>query len=293
MRILLVAVCFLLHSNTYAACPPENLSRADLQALKTKQWKIEDTSQRQKLALALPACLTDADPVLRDELAFEALSNWMRSAQLDTPTLHSLRQQLLSMLHDTSADSLGFRRPFAALTLAEVARVDRKQPFLSSEQRQEMVTNASNFLREVRDYRGFDEKQGWRHNVAHGADWVLQLALNPALNRAQQQSLLSAISSQVAPAQHAYQYGEGERLASATFYLAEKADLSPAEWQQWGQALLTPLQKAASNSQAKLALRHNLSGYLLPLYFMLQESKDSNAKQKLLPAVTQTLKKID
>lgn len=293
MRILLVAVCLFMQANAHAVCPPENLSRTDLLALKTAQWKIDDAAQRQKLALALPACLADADPVLRDELAFEALSSWMRSAQLDTSTLHSLRQQLFAMLHDTTVDNLGFRRPFAALALAEVARVDRKQPFLNSEQRQEMVSKASDFLRQVRDYRGFDEKQGWRHNVAHGADWILQLALNPALSRPQQQSLLSAISSQVAPTQHVYQYGEGERLASATFYLAEKADLSPAEWQQWAQELLSPLNKAAANSQTKLSLRHNLSGYLLPLYFMLQESKDGNAKQKLLPAVTQTLKKID
>ena len=35
-----------------------------------------------------------------------------------------------------------------------------------------------NIALSVRDYRGFDAKQGWRHGVAHGADLLLQLSRN-------------------------------------------------------------------------------------------------------------------
>lgn len=52
----------------------------------------------------------------------------------------------------------------------------------------------------MRDLRGFDAVQGWRHGVAHGADLLLQLALNPALRRVQAEALLAAIASQVLPA---------------------------------------------------------------------------------------------
>jgi hypothetical protein len=42
-----------------------------------------------------------------------------------------------------------------------------------------------------------------------------------------------------------------------------------------------------------LALRHNLSGFLLPLYFTLQESGDAALRERMLPAVVKALKKIN
>lgn len=35
------------------------------------------------------------------------------------------------------------------------------------------------------DYRSFDERDGWRHAVAHAADLLMRLALNPALTGTQ------------------------------------------------------------------------------------------------------------
>jgi hypothetical protein len=51
----------------------------------------------------------------------------------------------------------------------------------------------------VRDYRGFDTAEGWRHGVAHGADLALQLVLNPAVDKPQIERLLAAVGRQVAP----------------------------------------------------------------------------------------------
>ena len=269
----------------HAACPPAGHSLASLSALKSSEWKVAELGQRQQLAFALVDCLNDANPVLRDELAFEALSSWMRGKQLDVASLQRLRLVLLEKLQAPTA--AGFSQPFAALTLAEVARVDRLQPFMLDEERHAMVTSACQFLSAVRDYRGFDEREGWRHAVAHSADWLLQLALNPALKRAQIEQILQALASQTAPSQHFYLYGEGERLASAAFYAAKRANYSVEEWQAWTKQLIAPYQVNQANTQKNLALRHNLHGFLLPLYFMLQQGEDANLKKTLLPAVTQ------
>ncbi|MEN9864814.1 MAG: hypothetical protein RL748_404 [Pseudomonadota bacterium] len=275
-----------------ASCPPAGHSKASLLALKTKQFKLDDASQAPTLALALLPCLSDPDPLLRDEIGFEALQALMRNNQLNQPTLYQLRSALLQQLKPDPNDQQGFAQPFAALMLAEVARADRKQPFLSPQERQQMVDAASTFLTSVRDYRGFDEKSGWRHGVAHGADFMLQLALNPALERAQQETILTALLSQIAPAKHAYQYSEGERLMAPLYYLAMRAPLSGTDWQAWFTRLLAPFKAAPQNTQAKLTLRHNLNGFLLPLYFTLQESSDAEVRKKLLPAVVLALKEL-
>ncbi len=149
------------------------------------------------LAAGLPGCVPDPDSVLRDELAFDALSHWMRAGQLAPETIQSFRVALLPMLDPSAIDDAGFRPPFAALAPAEVARADRLQPFLSTGQLAGLVREGTGYLASVRDYRGFDAKDGWRHGVAHGADLMFQLALNPAMNRMQIDAILAAVASQV------------------------------------------------------------------------------------------------
>jgi len=260
---------------------------AELRAAKTAKWEVADADQRQRLALRSVACLSSPDPVLRDELAFEALQAWMRADQLQTATVQSLRATLTAQL--TQPDAQGFTRPFAALVLAEVARVDRIKPYLEPQQRVQLVRAAADYLSGVRDYRGFDTQQGWRHGVAHGADLMLQLALNPALERAEHEVMLAAIAAQVAPAgEHFYHYGEGERLMAPVFYLSRRATLACSDWDAWLAALSRPA-GGARLSQAALARRHNLNSFLLPLYVSVSESKDEAQRACLKPLVLRSL----
>ena len=273
-----------------AACSPGGMQRSELLALKAAKWQVPDDGRRQKLALGLIDCLADPDPVLRDEIGFEALSAWMRGEQLTPATMQSLRTTLLPRL--TAADPQGFSRPFAALALAEVARVDRRKPYLSPAERQELLAAASSYLSGVRDYRGYDEAAGWRHGVAHGADLLLQLALNPALGRAEHEAMLAAIASQVLPA-HSYIYGEGERLMAPVFYLARRDTLTTADWEAWLTRLLTTRKPILPTSVAALAHSHNLKQFLYPLYASLSQSQDAAQRERLLPAVTRALKALD
>ncbi len=273
-----------------AACGPGGMQRSELLALRAAKWQVPDDGRRQQLALGLLDCLADPDPVLRDEIGFEALSAWMRGEKLTTATVQSLRTTLLPRL--AAADPQGFSRPFAALALAEVARVDRRKPYLSPAERQELVAAAAAYLSGVRDYRGYDEAVGWRHGVAHGADLLLQLALNPALGRAEHEAMLAAIASQVLPA-HFYIYGEGERLMAPVFYLARRDTLTPADWEAWLTRFLATRKPILPTSQAALAHSHNLKQFLYPLYASLSQSPDAAQRERLLPAVTRALKALD
>ena len=266
-----------------------------MQALKSTQWRLpvaEPDAARQSLALELLDCLADPDPVLRDELAFEALSSWMRGKALTVPTLQAIRRRLSAIL-DGPADEAGFRQPFAALALAEVARVDRLQPFLSAPERAALVAVAAAYLAAVRDYRGHDTQQGWRHGVAHGADLALQLSLNPALQREQAETLLAAIASQVMPAgDHAYRYGEGERLMAPVFYLGRRAWWQADDWQRWFAALSARRGPSQPATPLTLARRHNLSLFLSALYVAVQENSDADLKARLLPGLRKALTEL-
>ncbi len=290
----LLCLAFLLSANSFAACPPNGMSLNTLEHLKAAKWQIEEPTQRQQTALALLACLSDPNPQLRDEIAFEALSFWMRSELLTLETVHQIREQLLKLIVDKNVvDEHGFAKPFAALTLAEVARIDRRKAFMSEAQRQEMVEIAALYLSQITDFRGFDEKSGWRHGVAHAADWMMQLSLNPALNKTQHETMLAALAHQIRNEQHFYQYGEAERLMTPVFYLALRSTLTSSEWDAWFTSLLATKLDLKNTSQASLARKHNLTAFLSALYINLQESKQAALQEKMLPIVIRSMKKLN
>ncbi len=288
-----LCVAILACGHAGAACPPGTSTKAALLVLKQVGWRVSDDGARQALAIALLDCLASPDPVLRDEVAFDALSSWARGRLLTPATLQTIRSTLMPRLAPAEGDAAGFAAPFAALALAEVARADRVQPFLSDDERVGLLSVATTYVRGVRDYRGFDAVEGWRHGVAHGADLLLQLSLNLGLERAQLEAILAAVASQVMPAGHFYIYGEGDRLMTPVFYIGRRGALSAAEWSAWFSALTGQRVSPATPTQASLAANHDLAAFLLPLYASLKESGTPEMQAQMLPAVSAAIKTLD
>lgn len=250
-----------------AACRPAGYDRAQLDALKAAGWTVADDAQRNALALALAECLGDSDPTLRDGIAYEGLQAWMRARALSPQTLAALNANLQAKL--TAPDANGFQRPFAALVLSEVARTDRVEAWLTAEQRAQLVNASVAYLEGVRDYRGFDEREGWRHGTAHASDLMLQLVLNPNVDRAQLERIRAAIGSQIAPTGHFYIYGESERLARPILYMAQRNVFTEAEWTAWFTELTGTPESWSGNwwaTNAGLARKHNLTAFASVIY---------------------------
>jgi hypothetical protein len=292
MRILIALTgAALLHTGAQAACPPAGFTRAQLTELRAAKWEVADPAGRPALAIGMLDCLSDPDPALRDEAGFEAIQFMLRGQKLDVATMQRLRSALLAGLRQE--DSRGFAQPFAALTLAEIVRADRVKPFMTDAERAEVVRAATGYLSSVRDYRGFDDKEGWRHGVAHGADLMLQLSVHPALGKLEHQAILAAVASQLtAPGAqgHFYRYGEGERLMAPVFYLARRGEIDGAEWAAWFAKLAVA---SGPSTQTSLAHRHNLKGFLQPLYVSLAESRDAAQRERLQPHVVKALRQLD
>jgi hypothetical protein len=262
-----LAVALALPAAASAACPPEGMDREGLQAFKARRFETADPAQRQRLALALAGCLGDPDPAVRDGIAYQALAQWMRAGELDVATLRALRDRLHALVDGGEGE--GFARPFAALVLSEVARTDRIAPWMTPGERKAMVRKAAGYVATVQDYRGFDDARGWRHGVAHGADWLLQLALHPALERDQGDLVLEAVAAQAVPGTaHAYVFGEPARLARPVLALARSRLYDRGDWQAWFADLPPRLGDPglAYADEEWLARRHDLVAFVLALY---------------------------
>lgn len=261
-----------------APCPPTALSGSTMAQLKEARFEVAKDDERNRLAIDLLACLDNPDPALRDGFAFEALSTWLRSKALTSATITTLEDRLRAMLTGPR-DEGGFRRPFAALALSEVARADRIEPVFTDEVRTALVEVAAASLEQVDDYRGFDPAAGWRHGVAHGSDLILQLALNPKVGAPGIERMMKALARQVAP--HGpvfYTFGEPERLARATVYACRRGLLEPAFWEGWIASIASPAPLpdwgSAFTSVDGLAKRHNTVAFLQALSFAGRSGKD-------------------
>ncbi|MEZ5464623.1 MAG: DUF2785 domain-containing protein [Lysobacteraceae bacterium] len=278
----------LVPAAALCACPAS--LRSDVAAAASAD---ADTAGRQRLALRLLDCLDDPDPTLRDGLAYTTLAQWMRAGELEAKTLLVLRGKLQEGLRSDDAD--GFRAPFSALVLSEVVRVDRVTPYLDESQRQQTLKAAADYLREVRDYRGFADGEGWRHGVAHGADVLLQLALNPALDKESAPTILDAVAAQVAPSSVAYHFGEEGRLARVLVAVASRGWLDEAGWQTWFTRLADPAPLTSWNdafgSEAALNRLHNLRAFLLAMHVRVAGS-DSDAAKALMTGLRPAIEAV-
>lgn len=292
LAIACACACLCPPLAAQARCTLAGEAPATLARWKASGFAVADTAQRNQRARALADCLGEVDPSLRDGIAYEALSTWMRGKQLDAETLRALKANLLRQL--AGADAHGFRKPFAALVLSEVARTDRVQPWMTPDERERMVTAASMYLQSVHDYRGYVDGEGWRHGVAHGADWALQLALNKAVEPAQVMSLLSAVGAQVMPADgHAHAFGEPTRLARPVVYAAARGDLDQAAVDAWLAGLVTALGPLPDGDRQAIwwTRRANLENFLHALGDMTA-GEQSPALIALATSVRATMRKL-
>ena len=298
MRFLpvLVTVCFAVGAVGARAsdtCPPAGHSRASLEALKSAKWSVPDEAKRVALAEGLLGCLGHPDPALRDGIAFEALSYLMRSSALPEATLHRLATRLTAMLSEP--DEAGLRRPFAALVLSEVVRADRIKPFMNTSQREGVMMASISFMLRITDYRGFDAREGYRHSVAHGADLLMQLAMNPGIDTKGLSQIRAALSVQAGTAATSYVTSEGERLARAVLMIAKRKVFSEADWTDWATRLAGPgALKTWDNwylSPEGLARRHNLVQFFSALYVTTTAGSDPDLAV-LRPGVLAALKAL-
>ncbi len=272
---------------TVCGAPP--YTRAMLETLTQTELAAMSAPARRSLALALLPCLEVADPVMRDDIAFRVIARLMRNDYVDDATLRTIERELRGRLRPNDGSNDGFAHAFAVLVLADVAGVDARRPFLTERERARLLDAATRYMRELRDWRGFDPKEGWRHGVAHGADLLERLAANPAFDATHLAEILDAIAHQTAPdADHYYIYGESERLAAAAVSVAQRGLVDARAWAEWLDRVSGPGRfenwNAVYGSSAGLARRHDTYAFLAAFELALRDADD--AKLAALAAET-------
>lgn len=278
-------------------CESLTWNKEKLLILKKQNFVIENNKTKQEVAKILLHCLASSDPLIRDQIAFTGLSKWFRSNSFNAEFYNEIFTLLIDVIEADVIDKNAVYKSFAILTLAEIVRVDRKNPFLNNIQREQVVKVAAEFLQSIDDYRGYDDIIGWRHSVAHTADLMLQLTLNPALQKPHLDKLLASLSHQVVPKKnHFYIYGESKRIALPIVYIFLNKEYQVKDWNLWINNLVSPLPFATWGdvfmSQQGLSKRHNTQSFLLAFYALIKSSQNEKLKS-MVPALEEAIKKVN
>lgn len=228
-----------------------------------------------RLALELVSCLGSPNPELRDRIGYELFAKWLRADALSDATRKSLLRTLSDQMANTSADAV-LSRSFSALILAELMRSDGLKPFMTDNERQDLLGVAGRALQSETDYRGLTADTGWIHPVAHMADLHWRFALHPATTSEQAEEILQAVYTQVAPTTVSYAFNESDRLARVVATIIMRGLVDAETLGNWILSYQEPQSmerwSAAFQSPAGMAELHNTKQFLRALSDQLLEA---------------------
>ncbi len=233
-------------------------------------------------ALRLADCLESRDPELRDRIAYEVLTYWLRGDRLDRATTDGLHAKLLAWMHrgegEAGTDD-AIARAFASLVLSELVRHDTGHLQWTKDQLTQTLDATLQMLARERDFRGLDPDVGWIHAIAHGSDVLWRLTLHPSTTAPQLRAILPGVASVVAPeGAHAYVHNEADRLARVVSGAVAR-DLLASDWvASWvsdvGQPKHLGAWSEAFASVEGMAELHNRKQFLRALRQQLQGADD-------------------
>lgn len=172
-----------------------------------------------ELVAELVGMLRSPDPVVRDRQAYSTLATWIGRGLLSEQELRELGDEMASRFGDPELQA----RTFAPLILDSIVSTGVYEPG--------WVPPFERWYVAEQDLRGYDEKLGWLHAVAHGADLLGTLGQHPAVEPVQMLRL--GIGRLLTPTSYVLRDMEDDRLGYALAATLTRADLSAADAVDW------------------------------------------------------------
>ncbi|HFI0048582.1 TPA: DUF2785 domain-containing protein [Streptococcus suis] len=208
------------------------------------------------------------DPTIRDELVYASFCHIF----LEGLITREQAQSLLQFSQETKPFSLEGstqKRSFICLLYCLLLSVDSDSEsiyhaFLNKEDRELLFQQALDYLTIENDWSGYDEKLGWIHTAAHGADFLLAASCHEQFSNEKSKEVWQAILTCLTKQSKVFSAGEEIRLAQIPVYLLLNEKVSSQELTEWMNELDFPNQEPLDYFRWL-----NLQHFLSSLYFQL------------------------
>ena len=207
-----------------------------------------------------------------------------------------------------------FLRTYSILLLNDLTNFDRQHPYLEEAEIRDRLELYLTYLEQEQDLRGYvSAEKGWAHGIAHVADSLGILSLNPHLNSSDLIRMLNAIANKLRhPMPSVYLHSEEERLARAAVSICQSHLLTMEHINSWLKFLIEPdrrrpsgdfvwddfeqhpWRKILTDPIEKLCAYRNIQNFLRAFYFQWKQGGNALERQNpIQQQIYQALKFID
>ncbi|HEM3468772.1 TPA: DUF2785 domain-containing protein [Streptococcus suis] len=209
------------------------------------------------------------DPTIRDELVYASFCHIFLNGLITREQAQSLLQ-FSQETNPLSLESSTLKRSFTCLLYCLLLSVDNDSEsiyhaFLNEENCELLFQQALNYLTIEDDWSGYDEKLGWIHTAAHGADFLLATSWHEQFPNEKSKEVCQAILTCLTKQSKVFSAGEEIRLAQIPVYLLLNEKVSSQELAEWINKLDFPNQEPLDYFRWL-----NLQHFLSSLYFQLK-----------------------
>lgn len=268
----------------------DNLQKI-LTDLKENNFEPANAIDYDSLAMYMFEYIGDTNPILRDGLVYETYMYFCENRLLSDECMRNLfylcqdTNHMLLELGSQSGDSV-FVRSFSILLLVGLVDCHLSASFLTNADILGLQKLLCRCYVLEQNLIGYDDKKGWAHIVAHGADLLAVLAQNGCIGKEEALEILDATTIKICQGKHAYIDNEPWRISQVIVSIMKRKILSEAEWKSW----LNRIQISASElySIEWVHSRTNVDNFLRVLYFSIL---NLDGKNKLLMEIENRMKK--
>ena len=218
-----------------------------------------------ELTTELTRMLGDADPDIRDAIAYPTLSTWIARGVYDDllgGLGDGMAAGLIAGLGEAGTDSV-FRRSFSALVLRECIARDNERPLVPGGKVLEWGDRLATWLLREQDLRSVVPGKGPAQALAHGADALATLAGSPHLATPELTVLLDVVGDRVlAPVGAAYPQADADELVRATIAVLRRNAVPFGVVEAW-------VARIGATSRVPAIVRDNAEAFLRALYLQL------------------------
>lgn len=253
----------------------ENTLKLKLIQIKEDKYEIKGENLYYTYALDMLKYIGTTDEVLRDDLIYDIFSHWITqnrfsNQQLETFLFICLDNQHLMKGIGLEEEDTVFTRTFSALIIALILYSNNENSFLSQGVIAETTKLIVEYYTKEADLRGYVDKKGWAHSVAHGADVIDELAQCTILEKEDLQKLLILMKLKICQGKYVYIDGEPERISIAVRSIFMRKEIDKGDIELW----LEGFKKYKAMNDSSIEWYHqyiNITNFFKSLYFVLKD----------------------
>jgi len=174
------------------------------------------------------------DPVLRDELIFSVMANWIYKGVYTKEDIYKIADTLVQNEYILNGiglqnDDSVFTRSATALQLWAIVVTQKKRNFIPFNTIGAIFEKTNQLLQEEVDYRAYVPEKGWANSISHAANIMLELAQLPEMKKPWILLILNTICDKVLQPGFRFEGDEIEHLAAPVAEILQREILLEEE----------------------------------------------------------------